>query len=452
VRRDIPRDLVTIVQKSIAREPGRRYASAELLASDLQRFLDDEPIQARRQTNLERAVRWARHNPGIAVLGGVLTAVLVLATVVSLLAAGYFNQLRHEEADAAQQARNARNDALTSRHASQVQSAELLLDRGLSLAEQGEAAVGLHWMLESLNVAPDDAVDLRRVILTNLGTWSEQVHGLWRILPLPPKQVGAVAFSPDGKTFVTGTDDGLQLRNADTFERIGKPFGRQNEVFAAVFSPDGKTLLTAYNGAAQRWDVATGAAVGEPFAHRGIVRGVAFSPDGEVIATASEDRTARLWDAAAGKPMQPPLQHDMAVLSVAFSPDGKSLLTSVGPAYLEPESTQGAAYIWDVATGKQLGPTFVQQRGVLDAAFSPDDLEILTGGVDRTARLWDRATAAPKNLPSASHPTARRSSRAATTHSGLTCGTDSRDNGRARRCGTAKPSFASRRVPTARWF
>jgi serine/threonine protein kinase len=97
--RVIPRDLVTIVHKAIDREPARRYATAGALAADLQRFLDDEPIQARRQTQLERYWRWARHNPGIAVLGGVLTAMLFIATVVSLLVAGRMSAL----ADKAQQ-------------------------------------------------------------------------------------------------------------------------------------------------------------------------------------------------------------------------------------------------------------------------------------------------------------------------------------------------------------
>ena len=64
VSREVPRDLVTIVQKSIEKEPSRRYATAEQLAADLQRFLDDEPILARRQTQLERYARWARHNRG----------------------------------------------------------------------------------------------------------------------------------------------------------------------------------------------------------------------------------------------------------------------------------------------------------------------------------------------------------------------------------------------------
>jgi serine/threonine protein kinase len=105
---DVPRDLVTIVHKAIERDPGRRYASADELEADLKRFLDDEPIQARRQTQLERTWRWARHNPGIATLSGALAAVLVLVAVSSLLAAGYFNRLRENEAQAAQNEREAR--------------------------------------------------------------------------------------------------------------------------------------------------------------------------------------------------------------------------------------------------------------------------------------------------------------------------------------------------------
>ena len=74
---EVPRDLETIVHKAIDRDPAHRYATAGELAADLQRFLDDEPIQARRQTHAERygagpgATRASR--PGAA-----LTAVLVL--------------------------------------------------------------------------------------------------------------------------------------------------------------------------------------------------------------------------------------------------------------------------------------------------------------------------------------------------------------------------------------
>jgi serine/threonine protein kinase/formylglycine-generating enzyme required for sulfatase activity len=107
LNRAVPRDLVTIVHKAIERDPARRYPSASELGADLKRFLDDEPIQARRQTQFERYCRWARHNPGIAALSGVLAAVLVLVTVASLLAAGHFNQLRENEAQKERDARQA---------------------------------------------------------------------------------------------------------------------------------------------------------------------------------------------------------------------------------------------------------------------------------------------------------------------------------------------------------
>jgi serine/threonine protein kinase/tetratricopeptide (TPR) repeat protein len=130
----VPRDLETVILKAIARDPTQRYATAEDLATDLQRFMDDEPILARRQTQIERYWRWARHNPGIAVLGGVLTAVLVAATVVSLLAAGHFNRLRWNEARAAQSERDARDQEAKERE--QAEQAKKAADESRGQAEK----------------------------------------------------------------------------------------------------------------------------------------------------------------------------------------------------------------------------------------------------------------------------------------------------------------------------
>ena len=68
---EVPRDLETIVQKAIEREPAHRYATAAELADDLQRFVDDEPIRARRTSYAERLARWGRRNPAVAALSGV---------------------------------------------------------------------------------------------------------------------------------------------------------------------------------------------------------------------------------------------------------------------------------------------------------------------------------------------------------------------------------------------
>ena len=82
----IPRDLETIILKAIAVEPSSRYQSAAELAEDLERFLEDRPIFARRASTAERLRRWARRNPAIATLSGLATSLLLLVAVVSTTA------------------------------------------------------------------------------------------------------------------------------------------------------------------------------------------------------------------------------------------------------------------------------------------------------------------------------------------------------------------------------
>src|SRR5207244_1327965 len=81
VRPDLPRDLETIVHKAIDREPAHRYQTAGDLAADLQRFIDDEPIYARRLTARERAWRWCRRNPVVAGLTAAVVFLLLGVTV-----------------------------------------------------------------------------------------------------------------------------------------------------------------------------------------------------------------------------------------------------------------------------------------------------------------------------------------------------------------------------------
>jgi eukaryotic-like serine/threonine-protein kinase len=115
LRPKAPADLETICLKCLRKEPGRRYASASELADDLDRFLKDEPIQARASTVWERAFKWARRRPARAALLTVsFAASLILAGIVlwhqwQMVQAN--ESLRAEKAKAVQAAETAQGNA-----------------------------------------------------------------------------------------------------------------------------------------------------------------------------------------------------------------------------------------------------------------------------------------------------------------------------------------------------
>jgi WD40 repeat protein len=78
--------------------------------------------------------------------------------------------------------------------------------------------------------------------------------------------------------------------------------GHTGDVRSIAWSPDGKTLVSGCTDKTVKlWDSATGTMLASLQGYTEDVYSVAWSPDGKTLASGSDDRTVKLWDAAAGK-------------------------------------------------------------------------------------------------------------------------------------------------------
>jgi WD40 repeat protein/serine/threonine protein kinase len=384
LNRKVPRDLVTIVHKAIDREPARRYASAAALAADLQRFIDDEPIQARRVAAAERLLRWCRRNPAVAGLLAAVALLLVSVAAVSMVAAFHIAGARDEALEAKENEGTQRQLAEAKSQESRRRLIQLHVANGTRLLDDGDLFGGLPWLTEALALDQGDGAREERH-RTRIGAALAQtprlIH-LWQ----HDHEVEHVEVSPDGRRVVTASrDHTARVWDAGTGEAVTPPLRHGGIVWKARFSPDGRRVVTASRDrTAQVWDARSGQAIGPALPHNSAVQDVSFSPDGRWVVTASVDGTARVWDAVTGQPRTPsPLRHALWLNSVSFSPDGRHVVTA---------SQDQTAQVWDAATGRPTAPPLKHGAPVMSAAFSPDGRRVVTACEDYTARLWDAAT------------------------------------------------------------
>jgi len=93
----VPRDLETIVLKAMAKDPSSRYPTAQELAADLRRFIDDQPVLARRPGMLERTLRWARrHKELVATAAAIFVLALTISTAAIWVQARKTEHQAHE--------------------------------------------------------------------------------------------------------------------------------------------------------------------------------------------------------------------------------------------------------------------------------------------------------------------------------------------------------------------
>lgn len=94
----------------------------------------------------------------------------------------------------------------------------------------------------------------------------------------------------------------ITLENADQVVQLLELDGHEAAIYTVAWSPDGKTIASGSQDSTVRlWNAETGELIRILEAHGDAVRGIAWSPDGMLLASASRDGTVRLWESESGE-------------------------------------------------------------------------------------------------------------------------------------------------------
>ena len=417
-RPEVPRDLAAVTMKCLGKDPARRYVSAEALADDLRRFLDDRPTKARPVTNFERLWLSVKRNPSVAGLLAVLALVLCTAFVTFGVMWVRAEKKADDEKGLKQLAEGATKRAKDAMVETQRREAQLVFRRAVDWCEEGRLDEGLELFVQAAELAVElGDENLERVVRINLAAWA-------RDLPLPAQrlkhteQPRLAAYHPDGKHIVTaGRGRELYLWDIATRKRVRtyKPafllgrnlFGiapRLITYWTVAISPDGRTIAAGGTDAALTlWETSLDRPVEEvpPIdtfaADDADVRKLqdnnvslwtmAFSTD-QVLWTGDGANGLRRWDLTdprkpVAKRIVPKTGPSEATLQImTASPDGRRLYTG---------DRAGRVREWDATTGVELR-SWPIKGWITDIALAPDGKRVAATGPEGFVRVIDLVT------------------------------------------------------------
>jgi eukaryotic-like serine/threonine-protein kinase len=414
-------ELDWIVMKTLEKDRNRRYETASALAADVQRYLNDEPVQACPPSAGYRLRKFVRRNRGPVAAGLALTTLLVLGAVGTSIGLAW--ALRAERT--ATQAKGDLKQTLDN----ELHDAYF---RRIALAYRELSADNLGGALKLLGDCPEDLrkwewhllmrlCQVEQVVLRNgAGVTSltfsadgeriatASLNGTVKVWDLTTRKViwftekahsvvaskvgfaSSVTFHRDGnhlastgedklvKVWDLTTDRVVFSRPCDTDQMIGT-------AYSAAFNPlEPNQLAVGSEGVLTIWDWKNEKRIHTYPAHETRRLSVAFSRDGGRLASGDWSGNVKLWNAeATGAPPGTFNETRYAVPSLSFNPDGTRLAAA---------SFDRNVYIWDTTTRERVRQLPHSGRLVLAVAYSPNGRLIVSTGESKTVHVWEAET------------------------------------------------------------
>jgi WD40 repeat protein len=223
---------------------------------------------------------------------------------------------------------------------------------------------------------------------------TENQGAIWDLASHPPSSRPATAGEVEGYRMTKGcrsypscaqdsVGDGVQ-RLLETITELGV------RIRTHAVSPDGQLLAISDGEQLTFWQVATRKRIGEPRSAQGrYVRNLAFSTTG-LLASGSSDSTIAIWHVTPGPPIGRVLQGlSISANSVAFSSIGSKVAGG---------DINGDVLIWDIRTGRQIGPRLVGHGSpVNDLRFCKDSTQLVSASSE--VIRWNLDSGQPQGTP-----------------------------------------------------
>ncbi len=377
---EIPRDLITIVHKTLELDPLHRYQTAEELADDLQRFINDEPIRARSISLGERVGRWARRNRGLAAALSTVALLLLLLNI-----AGPVFTIRLMETHRALQ--QSESDSRRAWRLAEERAAE----NARLAVENADLAAAERVVAHEAQAAKQREAELRRIAEQRERRIQETLYAAEINL------AGQAAQEPSGLRRVreltdrwSSSETDQDLRNWEWYYLVAlchqdRLTVQHSGATCVDWSPDGKHFASGGNDRSVRiWQAASGTLVATLTGHSDQVNALAWNGDGSQIATGGRDKTIRIWDATTAESLATLGGHEFYVSSVAWSPDGTRLASAAS-------HRSGEFIIWDAETRQRL--TRIQTAaGDPRIHWSPDSRWLTVAGAIYDANAGNKVS------------------------------------------------------------